>query len=201
MTKINFYAKIKLTIGWVGFFSLLYFLVAVWLESDGVHFNRKLTYQLLKDTLTLTAAFFAPIAALVLFSDWREQHKAIKKDTHYDEVLKDVIKVKHKLNGAKNQAISRFTLGLELDTEEHYVGKLLDIHKSIEKFGLNLEFGNNEDKEFVGFVKDFKKAADDMIMKLLQCHTSNGSNLDVVLKAFDVVEVYFLLIVEFRPDI
>lgn len=31
-------------------------------------------YEILKDALSISAAFLAPVAAFVLFSDWREQH-------------------------------------------------------------------------------------------------------------------------------
>ncbi|WP_166170183.1 hypothetical protein [Acinetobacter sp. SA01] len=44
------------------------------MNSDGSHFDPAKTYELIKDTLTLTATFLAPVAAFVLFSDWREPH-------------------------------------------------------------------------------------------------------------------------------
>ena len=33
-------------------------------------------YEILKDALSISAAFLAPVAAFVLFSDWREEHVA-----------------------------------------------------------------------------------------------------------------------------
>ena len=38
-------------------------------------FNRSVAYDVIKDALTLGAAFLAPVAAFVLFSDWRSEHK------------------------------------------------------------------------------------------------------------------------------
>ncbi|HBN5965815.1 TPA: hypothetical protein L3H12_002548 [Acinetobacter baumannii] len=37
-------------------------------------FNQDNAYDVIKEALTLAAAFLAPIAAFLLFSDWREQH-------------------------------------------------------------------------------------------------------------------------------
>lgn len=43
-------------------------------------FNHKKTYEVLKDALSLAAAFLAPVAAFVLFSDWRDQHRSISNE-------------------------------------------------------------------------------------------------------------------------
>ncbi|MBR7713726.1 hypothetical protein KC099_11015 [Acinetobacter nosocomialis] len=37
--------------------------------------NKKLAYDVLKDAFTIGAAFLVPIAAFVLFTDWRVEHK------------------------------------------------------------------------------------------------------------------------------
>lgn len=55
-------------------FSIVYFLLGAFLKSDGSVFDPDKTYELVRDSLTLTAYFLAPVTALVLFSDWREQH-------------------------------------------------------------------------------------------------------------------------------
>lgn len=62
---------------WALILSVAYFAFGAWLKSDGPNFDSAKAYELLKDTLTLTATFLAPVAAFVLFSDWREQHKVI----------------------------------------------------------------------------------------------------------------------------
>ncbi|MBJ8440034.1 hypothetical protein [Acinetobacter junii] len=55
-------------------FSIIYFLLGAFLKSDGPIFDSAKTYELIRDSLTITAYFLAPAAAIVLFSDWREQH-------------------------------------------------------------------------------------------------------------------------------
>lgn len=72
--------KIKLVCWWALGLTILYLLVGAWLISDGPKFDPTKTYNLLKDTLTLTAAFLAPVAAFVLFSDWREQHRNVSDE-------------------------------------------------------------------------------------------------------------------------
>ncbi|WP_291390777.1 hypothetical protein [Acinetobacter sp.] len=74
MAKKTLEEKIKLVCWWALGLTILYFLIGAWLISDGSKFDPTKIYNLLKDTLTLTAAFLAPVAAFVLFSDWREQH-------------------------------------------------------------------------------------------------------------------------------
>lgn len=74
MAKKTLEEKIKLVCWWALGLTILYFLIGARLISDGPKFDPTKTYNLLKDTLTLTAAFLAPVAAFVLFSDWREQH-------------------------------------------------------------------------------------------------------------------------------
>lgn len=68
--------KIDNVIFWAVVFIILYFIVGFMFESLWLSKSLKLNevYELLKDTLSLTAAFLAPAAAFVLFSDWREQH-------------------------------------------------------------------------------------------------------------------------------
>ena len=64
---------------------------------------------MLKDTLGLTAAFLAPVAALLIFNDWREQHVAISNE----EISQDIYKKIH--------SISRyFHLPVDSNSENFY---------------------------------------------------------------------------------
>lgn len=87
MTKKTLEQKINTTVWIMIAASIAYFLCGAWLKSDGPNFDPVKAYDLLKDTLTLSAAFLAPIAAFVLFSDWREQYKEIKAETEVLEIL------------------------------------------------------------------------------------------------------------------
>ncbi|RKG37882.1 hypothetical protein [Acinetobacter sp. WCHAc060007] len=76
MNKRNLEEKIKDVGFWTVIFFILYLIVGYLLESLWLSKPLKLNelYDLLKDGLGITAAFLAPVAAFLLFSDWREQH-------------------------------------------------------------------------------------------------------------------------------
>lgn len=78
MAKKNLKDKIIEAAFWTSFFLVVYLIVGFLLGSSwlskGLTFDE--SYNLLKDALSITAAFLAPVAAFVLFSDWREQHEA-----------------------------------------------------------------------------------------------------------------------------
>lgn len=48
--------------------------------SRAAVFDAKKVYDVIKDALTLAASFLAPVAAFVLFRDWRESHVAIRDE-------------------------------------------------------------------------------------------------------------------------
>lgn len=75
MKKKTLREKINIVCWWAVGLTVVYFIIGVILKSDGPKFDPIKTYDLIKDTLTLTATFLAPVAAFVLFSDWREEHK------------------------------------------------------------------------------------------------------------------------------
>lgn len=74
MKKQTLKEKTKTVFLWAFGLSVLYFLIGAYLQSDGSEFDPKKTYELIKDTLSLAAAFLAPVTAFVLFNDWREEY-------------------------------------------------------------------------------------------------------------------------------
>jgi hypothetical protein len=93
MAKKELKDKIELTIFWLGLFCLTYLIFGFILKSDLTKpIDSSIFYEVLKDSLTITASFLAPIAAFILFSDWRVEHrlkinedlsKAVIKETQY----------------------------------------------------------------------------------------------------------------------
>lgn len=69
-----------------------YLLISFFLLSDyplqDYPFNHKKTYEVLKDALTLAATFLAPVAAFILFTDWREQHIEVALEKNTQETYK-----------------------------------------------------------------------------------------------------------------
>ncbi|PKF33412.1 hypothetical protein [Acinetobacter proteolyticus] len=91
MSKKTLKENVELIIFCLGLFCLTFLILGFVLKSDfSKSFDSFIFYEVLRDSLTLTAYFLAPIAAFVLFNDWREQHKIIKSDKFYDEIDIDV---------------------------------------------------------------------------------------------------------------
>lgn len=92
MIKNTLQKKIDLTILVTTVLTVAYFIIALSLNYESLvvtgDFKQKVFYELLKDTLTLTATFLAPVAAFVLFSDWREEHRVKSSLDFIDEVKK-----------------------------------------------------------------------------------------------------------------
>lgn len=76
MARKTLKEKISDVVFWTVIFLILYLIVGYLLESLWLSKPLKLDdiYDLLKDGFGITAAFLAPVAAFLLFSDWREQH-------------------------------------------------------------------------------------------------------------------------------
>lgn len=84
--------KIKRVGYFVGGGILGYLLISFFiLSSFPLHqylLDKKLAYDVLKDSLTIGAAFLAPIAAFVLFNDWRVEYHIKEQFTSIDEIKK-----------------------------------------------------------------------------------------------------------------
>ena len=78
MAKKTLEEKIKQVGFWTFGGICWYLVIAFFLKSNypiyEYNLDRSTAYDAIKDALTLAAAFLAPVAAFVLFSDWREQH-------------------------------------------------------------------------------------------------------------------------------
>lgn len=78
MSKKTLKEKINDVAFWAIIFLILYLIVGYLLESLWLSKPLKLDgiYDLLKDGFGITAAFLAPVAAFVLFVDWKDEHRA-----------------------------------------------------------------------------------------------------------------------------
>lgn len=76
MKNISFHEKIKKLFFWEALFLIFFFIFSLVLSTSNfeTHVTLPKMYELLKDLLTINAAFLAPIVAFILFSDWREQY-------------------------------------------------------------------------------------------------------------------------------
>lgn len=91
MAKKELKEKIELTIFWLGLFCLTYLIFGFILKSDLTKpIDSSIFYEVLKDSLTITAAFLAPIAAFILFSDWRENHRLVRNEKEVNDLYKKI---------------------------------------------------------------------------------------------------------------
>ncbi|EOG4086959.1 hypothetical protein ACLB0G_001137 [Acinetobacter baumannii] len=63
-------------------------------------FNQDIAYDVIKEALTIVAAFLAPIAAFLLFSDWREQHNKQVRNEFALKVFNQFENLSNKINQA-----------------------------------------------------------------------------------------------------
>lgn len=94
MTKKTLEEKTKLVGFWTFGGVFWYLVVAFFLKSKypifNYDFDPSTAYDVIKDALTLAGTFLAPIAAFVLFTDWREQHRAIKIENESDSIHREL---------------------------------------------------------------------------------------------------------------
>lgn len=76
-------------VGIVGYLLISFFILSSFPLN---HFllDKKQAYDVLKDGLTIGAAFLAPIAAFVLFNDWKEDHRIKKRELYFIETYKNL---------------------------------------------------------------------------------------------------------------
>lgn len=121
--------KIELTIFWLGLFCLTYLILGFILKSDlTIPLDSTIFYEVFRDSLTLTAYFLAPTAALILFTDWRVQHASINNEKNSKEILDVAVNILPYIN--------TYYLAVENDEQllkfrEHYFALYFDLKRKI----------------------------------------------------------------------
>lgn len=92
MSKKTLKEKINDVAFWTIIFLIIYLIIGYLLESLWLSKSLKLDefYDLLKDGFAITAAFLAPVAAFILFSDWRTTHKSIREENIVLGILENI---------------------------------------------------------------------------------------------------------------
>ncbi|WP_407411391.1 hypothetical protein [Acinetobacter sp.] len=102
MSKKNLKDKIRQVGFWTFSGVFWYLVISFFLLSDypiqDQPFNGKDAYMVVKDALGLAAAFLAPVAAFMLFQDWREQHTKISNDQLSRKIITDLKEIECLLN-------------------------------------------------------------------------------------------------------
>ncbi|EXB27200.1 hypothetical protein J537_0558 [Acinetobacter baumannii 1437282] len=166
MTTNKLQKKIKMVRFWAFAGIFWYLVIAFFLKSEypifHYKFNPKDTYDVLKDALTLAAAFLAPVAAFILFSDWRESHVEIRNENIGLELYHFIIKTNNDLDRIdikfrfKHSKIERPEEILE---KAHDI-KLLILEKGMLVSSLDSDNSTNE-------LREFAKLTHSLIMDML----------------------------------
>ncbi|WP_337081284.1 hypothetical protein [Acinetobacter pittii] len=94
MAQDDLRVKIKKIWLWIILGIIFFLIISFFLKSSypltHYKFNLLDAYEVLKDSLSLAAAFLAPIAAFVLFSDWRVSHRLINNEREAIELLDNI---------------------------------------------------------------------------------------------------------------
>ncbi|KHF78424.1 hypothetical protein PJ15_1483 [Acinetobacter sp. neg1] len=154
MAKKALNEKIKIIGFWTFCGIFWYLVIAFFFKSEyplfNYKFNPKDAYDVLKDALTLAAAFLAPVAAFILFSDWRESHVEIRNENIGLELYHFIIKTNNDLDRIdikfrfKSSKIER----PEDVLQKAYDIKLLILEKGMIASSLDSDNSTNELREF-----------------------------------------------------
>jgi|GEM_PF-2564663 len=178
MAKKSLNEKIKLIGFWTFGGVFWYLVIAFFLKSKypifDYNFNADQAYDVIKDALTLAAAFLAPVAAFVLFSDWRGQHfqTKIEKDSQLIDDL--IFEINSKLNSLQRHvlidvATSEQRKQFYVSNTEIYVEMKLLNRKTFE-FKSQKEYKSESGKSYINKVEEiskYQKVINDGIRELI----------------------------------
>ncbi|MFX9085371.1 hypothetical protein ABTN62_20155, partial [Acinetobacter baumannii] len=113
-------------------------------------FDNKKAYEVLKDALTIAAAFLAPVAAFVLFDDWRTSHRLKINESEALEILKRVRNIPYKAKDLAEEIVSYYERGLTKQEVQNYEKRAFEIAAEIlEELGsINFSKKNFENIKF-----------------------------------------------------
>ncbi|MFL9517956.1 hypothetical protein ACKENX_17350 [Acinetobacter baumannii] len=163
MAKKELKDKIELTIFWLGLFCITYLILGFILKSDLTKpIDSSIFYEVLKDSLTITAAFLAPIAALILFSDWRVEHR-LKNN---EELSKTVIKETQYLISETFNIFWKL-LNIDILSKKNlpsYISLVADLEEKSNEIKISLkDFSNvDPDDEFINSIEQILKLLDEV---------------------------------------
>lgn len=161
MAKKTLNKKIVDVIFGTSIFLVMYLIVGFLLGSSwlskGLTFEE--SYELLKDGLSITATFLGPVAAFVLFSDWRVQHVEVKTEKEAELLVKNILDL--------NNEVESIDIDLRNSLNEtkqlNHNNKIQEIRSGLLKLhtDMSISFGDEERTE--GFIN----ISSDLIYEML----------------------------------
>lgn len=123
--------KIKIVGFWTFGGVFWYLVISFFLLSDypiqNFGFDNKKAYDVLKDALTIAAAFLAPVAAFVLFDDWRTSHRLINNESEVLEILKKSKNLAYKVKDIEEEVTGYYHRGFTSSEVKSILDKVFTV--------------------------------------------------------------------------
>lgn len=154
MPNTELKGKIKIVGFWTFGGIFWYLVISFFLLSNyplhNFSFNNQKAYEVLKDAISLAAAFLAPVAAFVLFDDWRTSHRLKINESEAIEILKRVRNIPYKTKDLAEEIVSYYERGLTKQEIQNYEKRAFEIAAEIlEELGsINFSKKNFENIKF-----------------------------------------------------
>lgn len=146
MTEKTLEQKIRKVILWTVISFIFYLVIAFFLKSDypitKYPFNHKDAYDVIKDALTIVATVAAPLAAYLLYSDWKEPYYETIKDSAMTEIFNLIFYIQKDLYFLKLELSSTYINDFK-DKDNHIFDNLIKLEHSIKRLE-RLGFGQSE---------------------------------------------------------
>lgn len=143
-------------------FFFWYLVIGFFLKSDypiyDQPFNRIAAYEVLRDGITLSAYFLAPVAALLVFDGWQDQHRRISNEKNSKEIIELLDKFLTYLNTfpATLKEIDKF-----YDFRTSFYRDLVDLTNKNKLINTN----TNEGQKFFSDVSEIESVLFDFFLK------------------------------------
>lgn len=188
MAKKNLKHQIEQVSFWFVSGVFWYLVIAFFLKSkypiNEYVFNPATAYDVVKDALTLAAAFLAPVMAFVIFSDWRDQSK-------YNNFLKEVESVGKLFEELLK--IGRIELGVFSSPNNRISAADYNrVQSSISALNhCNISMAGFEDRFLKFNFNEYDEKAKSIHSALLECSQTRADMLDKLTKLFQSTKPHY----------
>lgn len=156
-------------------FAMVYFLVGAYLKSDGPKVDLSKVYELLRDSLTLTAYFLAPAAALVIYNNWRGEHVEKRLEIDSEDIIRSIEEAALDVNNLRNLIEDPKVINGEHNSEISMKFETLDFTAHIIKSRLErLEVNSKEQQDFIDKGKNITSLLVDSLVLVNKLIKING---------------------------
>lgn len=159
MAQEDLKVKIKKIWLWIVLGIIVYLFISFFLKSSypisHYKFDLTVAYDVLKDALTLAAAFLAPIAAFVLFNDWRETHARITNEKTSIEII-DALR---EMNSLTTRGYNELAMDNELEKKDSE--KLTNLNRLLSSLISRINSVDKDAEDFKANVYEMRMVIND----------------------------------------